>query len=155
MYTKILVPLDGSPLAETSLPYVKWFIKVSNINEVTFLRVVEPFRIAGGLETHVIKEEKGAIEHDAEALALKYLDGIEAQFKDGKVKINRLVLVGKPAPTIADYVRKCDVDLIIMATHGFSGVHRWIRGSVADEIVHAARVPVFLVTPRDRPPEKS
>ncbi len=155
MYTKVLVPLDGSPLAESVLPYVKWFTEVSDINEITFVRVVEPFRVAGGLETHVIKEAKGEIEQDAEALAWKYLDGVAGHFKESKIKINRLVLVGKPARTIADFVAKSDVDLIIMATHGLSGVHRWVRGSVADEIVHAARVPVFLVTPQDRPPDEN
>jgi nucleotide-binding universal stress UspA family protein len=63
-------------------------------------------------------------------------------------------MLGKPARVIAEYVSKSDVDLIIMATHGFSGIHRWVRGSVADEILHAALVPVLLVRPQDRPPDK-
>jgi nucleotide-binding universal stress UspA family protein len=154
MYTKILVPLDGSELAEVVLPYLKWFIEVSEVNEIVFLRVVEPFRVAGGLEAQVTPEEKDRIERDAVGLAGDYLDKIAGRFKDSRIKINRLVLVGKPAKTIAEYVSKSDVDLIIMATHGFSGVHRWVRGSVAEEIVHAARAPVFLVTPRDRPPDQ-
>jgi nucleotide-binding universal stress UspA family protein len=154
MYTKILVPLDGSELAECVLPYVKWFIQVSDVIEIIFLRAVEPFRIAGGLEAQVMPEDKENIEQDAAGLAAKYLDKIAAQFKDSRIKIKRVVTIGKPAKTIAGYVGKSDVDLIIMATHGFSGIHHWIRGSVADEIVHAARVPVFLVTTRDRPPDQ-
>jgi nucleotide-binding universal stress UspA family protein len=154
MYTKILIPLDGSELAEIVRPYVKWFLEVSEVNEIVFLRVVEPFRVAGGLEAKVTREEKDRIERDAAVLARKYLDKIAGKFKDSRIKINRVVLVGKPAKTIAEYVGKSDVDLIIMATHGFSGVHRWVRGSVAEEIVHAARAPVFLVTPRDRPPDQ-
>ena len=154
MYTKILVPLDGSELAEVVLPYVKWFMEVSDVNEIVFLRVVEPFRMAGGLEAQVMPEDKKRIEEDAGVLARKYLDGIAGQFKDSRIKKNRVVLVGKPAKTIAEYVGKSDVDLIIMATHGFSGVHHLVRGSVAEEIVHAARAPVFLVTPRDRPPDQ-
>ncbi len=154
LYTKILVPLDGSELAEGVLPYVKWFLEVSEVNEIVFLRVVEPFRIAGGLEAQVTSEEKDRIERDAVGLASDYLDKIAGQFKESRIKIDRVVLVGKPAKTIAGCVGKSDVDLIIMATHGLSGVHRWVRGSVADEIVHAARAPVFLVTPRDRPPDQ-
>jgi nucleotide-binding universal stress UspA family protein len=154
MYTKILVPLDGSELAESVLPYVKWFTEVSKVNEIFFLRVVEPFHMAGGLEAQVMPEDKKLIEQDAAVLARKYLDKIAARFKDTGITLHRVVNAGKPAPTIAEYVGKSDVDLIIMATHGFSGIHRWVRGSVADEIVHAARAPVFLVTPRDKPPDQ-
>jgi nucleotide-binding universal stress UspA family protein len=154
MYTKILIPLDGSELAECVLPYVKWFIEVSDVNEIVFLRVVEPFHVAGGLETMITREEKERIEKDAVRLSMDYLDKVAEQYKSGSIKINRIVKVGKPARTIAEYVSDSDFDLIIMATHGYSGVHRWVRGSVADEITHAARVPVFLVTPRDKPPDQ-
>jgi len=154
MYTKILVPLDGSKLAESVLPYVKWFIKVSDVNEIVFLRVVEPFHVAGGIETTIIPEEREHIEQDAVKLAKKYLNNIAGRFRDGSIKITSIVMIGKPARVVADYVAKSDVDLIIMATHGFSGIHRWVRGSVADEIIHAALAPVFLVKPQDRPPDK-
>jgi nucleotide-binding universal stress UspA family protein len=154
MYTKILVTLDGSEMAESVLPYVKWFTQVSDVNEIILLRVVEPFRMAGGLEAQVMPEDKTLIEQDAAVIARKYLRKIAARFEGGKVKLSPVVRVGKPASTIAEYVGKSDVDLIIMATHGYSGIHRWVSGSVADEIVHAARVPVFLVTPQDRPPDQ-
>jgi nucleotide-binding universal stress UspA family protein len=154
MYTKILVPLDGSETAECVLPYVKWFAGVSNVNEIVFLRIVEPLHISGGLESQVPPEEKEHIQGDAATLARQYLKKVSAQFIDGKIKISTIVLTGKPAKTIAEYVSKSDVDLIIMATHGFSGVHRWVSGSVADEVLHAALVPVFMVKPEDKPPDK-
>lgn len=154
MYTKILVPLDGSELAECVIPYVKWFIKVSDINEIVFLRVVKPLHIAGGLEAQVIPEDREHVEQDAVKLAEEYLDKLAGKFKDKKIKIKPVVIVGKPARVITEYVSKSAVDLIIMATHGFSGIHRWVRRSVADEILHAALVPVFLVRPQDRPPDK-
>jgi nucleotide-binding universal stress UspA family protein len=154
MYTKILVPLDGSELAEKVLPYVEWFVKVSKVNEIVFLRVVEPLRMRGGIESAVMPEERQRIEEDAVKLASEYLDEIASKFRVGKRKVHVIVLVGKPAKVIADYVAKSDVDLIIMASHGLSGIHRWVRGSVADEIVHAALAPIFLVNPQDRPPDK-
>ena len=154
MYTKILVLLDGSELAECVLPYVDWFMKVSKVNEVVFLRVVEPFKIPGGIESAVPPDERKRIEKDAIKLAKEYLDKVSGRFKTDKIKLQSLVLLGKPATVIAEYVAKSDVDLIIMATHGFSGWHRWVSGSIADEIVHAATAPVFLVTPKDKPPDK-
>ena len=154
MYTKILVLLDGSELAECVLPYVEWFLKVSQVNEVVFLRVVEPFKVSGGIESALPPEERGRIDEDAARLATEYLDKVTGRFKIGKIQVQPLVLLGKPVKVIAEYVAKSDVDLIIMATHGFSGFHRWVSGSIADEIVHAATAPVFLVTCRDKPPDK-
>lgn len=154
MYTKILVPLDGSEFAECVLPYVQWFAKVSNVNEIVFLRVVEPLHMYGGLESTVLPRERQHIEHDSVELATSYLDQIAGQFKESGVKVRPVVASGKPGDYIPEYVAKSNVDLIIMATHGFSGIHRWVRGSIADRILHASSAPVFLVTPRDRPPDK-
>ena len=154
MYTKILVPLDGSKMAEMALPYVEWFIKVSHVNEIVFLQAIEPFRIPGGIEGTIIPEERTRIEQDAAKLAARYLGKIKRRFKTGKMIVQTRVIVGKPSKVISDYVAECDVDLIIMATHGYSRIHRLVSGSVADEILHAAKVPIFLVNPRDRPPDK-
>ena len=154
MYTKILVPLDGSELAESVFPYLEWFIKVSKVNEVVFLRVVEPFQTPGSIEGAVPPEERKRIEEDAAKLAAEYLDKVAGRFKTDKIKVKPLVLLGKPVKVIADYVARSDVDLIIMATHGYSGIHRWVSGSKADEVLHAATAPVFLVTPKDKPPDK-
>jgi nucleotide-binding universal stress UspA family protein len=154
MYTKILVPLDGSELAESALPYLEWFIKVSRVNEIVFLRVVEHFQVPGGIEGPIIPEERKRIESGATRLARNYLKKIAGRFKTGKIKVGTVVKIGKLAETVANYVAECDVDLIIMATHAFSGVRRLVSGSVADEILHAAHVPVFLVKKEDRPPDK-
>jgi nucleotide-binding universal stress UspA family protein len=154
MYTKILVPLDGSELAESVLPYLEWFIKVSKVNEIVFFRVVEPFHVPGGIEGTIIPEERERIEQDAAKLARDYLNKVAGRFETGKLKIQAVVRVGKPAKVVADYVANCDVDLIIMATHAFSKLRRLVSGSLADEILHAARVPVFLVKREDVPPDK-
>jgi nucleotide-binding universal stress UspA family protein len=110
--------------------------------------------MSGGLESQVPPEEREHIQGDAATLALQYLKKVSDQFADGKIKMSTTVLTGKPAKTIAEYVSRSDVDLIIMATHGFSGIHRWVSGSVADEVLHAALVPVFMVKPKDKPPDK-
>ena len=155
MYTRILVPLDGSETAECVLPYVKWFSEVSDLDELVFLRVVEPFRVAGALDTQIISEEREHIEQDAVILARQYLDTITPDYKSDTYNMRGIVILGKPADVIIDYADKNEVDLIIMATHGYSGFQRAFRGSVADEVLHKARVPVLTVTPKSREPDQS
>lgn len=154
MYTKILIPLDGSKFAECVMRYVKWFIKVSNVDEIVLLRAVEPLKRAGGIELREAPGERRHIEEDSVNLARKYLGEIAQQYQDAGIKVTIEVPIGKPAKIVAEFVAKCDVDLIIMASHGYSGIHRWVRGSIADEIFHAATVPIFLVKPEDKPPEE-
>ena len=153
MYTKILVPVDGSELAECVLPSLRWFVKVSHVNEIIFLRVIEPFKVPGGINEAIPEVERRRLETDAAESARQYLVELSREFETDAVTVNRIVLVGKPAEAIANYVRNSNVDLIIMATHGYSGLHRWVSGSVADEILHAAHVPVLLVRPEDRDPD--
>jgi len=64
-----------------------------------------------------------------------------------KNKIQAKVLLGKPADTIVDYAGSNDIKLIIMATHGRSGVNRWVRGSIADKIISIAKTPIWLIKP--------
>ncbi|MBN1160506.1 MAG: universal stress protein [Dehalococcoidales bacterium] len=154
MYTKILVLLDGSEISECVLPYVEWFMKVSRLDEVVFLRVEEPFKMLRGMETAVIPEDRERIEKDADRLAMEYLDGIVGRFKKRKTKVRPMVLRGKPVQVIADYVTRGHIDLLIMATHAYSGVHRLFGASTADGIIHTVTAPIFLVTPKDRPPDK-
>ena len=154
MYTKILVLLDGSELSECVLPYVEWFMKVSKVNEVVFLKVEEPLKMPRGMETAVIPEDQERIEKDANKLAVEYLDGIVGRFKIRKIKVRPLVLAGKPVEVITDYVTRGNIDLVILATHAYSGVHKLFSGSTTDKIIHKVTAPIFLVTPRDRPPDK-
>jgi nucleotide-binding universal stress UspA family protein len=154
MYTKILVLLDGSEISECVLPYVEWFMKVSKVNEVVFMRVVEPLKIPRGMETAVIPEDQKRIEKDAGTLAEEYLAGIISLYKIRRIKLRPVVLSGQPVDVITDYVTRAHIDLLILATHAYSGVRRLFHGSVADQIIHAVTAPIFLVTPKDKPPDK-
>lgn len=147
MNTRILVPLDGSETAECVLPAVKWFTQASKISELVFLRVVEPLHLLGGLESRFGPEEREHIEDDCIQLASDYLRQVAADFQASANKITIEVLKGTPAEAIAKYVEERDITLIIMATHGRSGVNRWVRGSVADRVLHYAGVPVLMVSP--------
>jgi nucleotide-binding universal stress UspA family protein len=153
MYTRILVPLDGSETAECVFPSLRWLMKVSTVNEVVLMRVVEPFHAGMGVEGSVRPEEREALEGDAARLAREYLDGVADKFAAPGVKITRVVKEGKPAETVADYAKQKKVDLVLMATHGYSGLQRMLRGSTANGILHAVHVPVLLVRPEDRTPD--
>jgi len=80
-----------------------------------------------------------------EKQAEKYLHRIARRFKDSGVKVRIEVLRWPPADSIASYAAKNDVDLIVMSSHGRSGVSRWTHGSVAERVFRASCVPVLMI----------
>ena len=145
MYQKILVALDGSDLAECVLPHVEAIAKGCDPKSVTFVRVTEPVQVPRGEEYNFTAEDWRRIESENRTTAENYLNQILDRVKYDGVSVKSEVIVGKAAETIADYATKNDVDLIIVATHGRSGVSRWVIGSVADRVLRSACVPVLMV----------
>ena len=153
MYQKIMVPMDGSQLAECVLPHVEAFIQGCQVHTVIFVRVIEPVspRFLGA-STATIKvdyeqvfEYTERIEEERKSSAAEYLQSVLGRLKRDGVKFQKEVLVGKVADCLVDFSEARDVDLILIATHGRSGVSRWVRGSVADRILRASRVPILMV----------
>jgi nucleotide-binding universal stress UspA family protein len=153
MYKKILVPLDGSELAECVLPHVESIAKGCSVPNVVFVRVVEPAHLpvatefAGGgsfSEEDAAKARKEQDEHNR-AEAKQYLNNIIKQGTYDGAALKAEVIMGKPADSIAEYAEKHGVDLIVIATHGRSGISRWVYGSVADKVLRSACVPVLMV----------
>jgi len=147
MYKKILVPLDGSELAECVLPHVEIFINECKISNMIFLRVVQPtppsfIPTQAGMEEF---KKIGEMDEARKINAGKYLKQTADKFKNQTTRLHTEAILGNVPETIIDYVENNQVDLIIMATHGRSGVSRWVRGSVADKVLHASSVPVLLV----------
>lgn len=143
MYKKIMVPLDGSKLAECVLPHVQTLAQGSKVNEIVFVRVVEPFYPRGD---YVIEEAQiKKIEAAHKEAAQEYLKNLASQVKFNGIKVSYEVLFGNVADTLAEFVSKNQIDLIVIATHGRSGVSRWVWGSVADRILRSSCVPVLMV----------
>jgi nucleotide-binding universal stress UspA family protein len=146
MYKKILVPLDGSELAECVLPHVEVITGSGGVKNVTFLRVVKPFYPVGDYmgdyisAVDVVSINKEAVE-DAES----YLKQITEKVKYPGVKVGWEVVRGNEAESIIEYAKENEIDLIIIATHGRSGVSRWVMGSVADRVMRSACVPLLMV----------
>ena len=145
MYEKIMVPLDGSELAECVLPHVEGLIKGCHVSNVVFVRVVEPPTTSHYGEVSIRPEIYKEMESDRKSKAKDYLDQIKNRLKSEGTELHSEVLVGRVADSLADYIEKNDIDLILIATHGRSGVTRWVRGSIADKILRSSSVPVLMV----------
>ena len=145
MYGKIMVPLDGSELAECVLPHVEAFIEGCHVDHFVFVRVVEPAAAfySGDypINPEVMKEKEIA----AQRIAREYLDQVVNRLKHKSAELHFEVLVGNVAESLADFSAKNDFDLILIATHGRSGVKRWVRGSIADKVLRSSHIPVLMV----------
>jgi nucleotide-binding universal stress UspA family protein len=144
MYQKILVPLDGSELAECVLAHVDALARGCQAKSVVFIRVVEPIRQTGG-EYVIDQDQLKKFESENRLAAGEYLKKISAKVSLGGAVVKTEVVSGRPAEILADYATKNQVDLIVIATHGRSGVSRWVWGSVADRILRSACIPVLMV----------
>lgn len=178
MYSKILVPLDGSKLAECVFPHLEAIASGCGTQEVILVSVTEKVRVKedlklpgdGGEAYQVLRSagaasgqmniplagtfmgdspstkptwlrEVGKLYNEAD----KYLDRIQRNLIKKGLNVETSVLIGNPAEAIVGYAANNGVDLIIMASHGRSGVSRWASGSVTDKVFRSSCVPVLMV----------
>ena len=149
MYKKILVPLDGSPFAECTFEHILAIAQGCNVPEVVLLRVVEPLPstdlVALG---QVSAKSLERVEGWRKSEATDYITKTAQKLKEEGVPVKGEVVTGRAAEQILDYANNNHFDLIIMSTHGRSGVARWAFGSVADRIVRTSVIPVLTVAPQ-------
>ncbi|MDM8000027.1 MAG: universal stress protein [Dehalococcoidia bacterium] len=141
MYKNILVPTDGSKLAELAFPYAEELAgRLST--KVSILHVVDP----KGSET--LPMHRAYVERSADILKRQIA---EVQRKLGNphaadsVRVAGEVVAGHAAEEILHYTQEKGIDLIVMSTHGRTGISRWVLGSTADKVLHVSPVPVLLV----------
>ena len=145
MFEKILVPLDGSELAESALPYAEEMVGRLG-SELTLLHTSQS---AEDPYCHIYQSY-------LEKVAANTRHGIERYLRkeeERAIKIDTQMLVGHPAEQIVDYADSQGIDLVIIATHGRSGVRRWALGSIADKVVKGATRPVLLIRSGSPRPE--
>ncbi len=145
MYQHIMVPLDGSELAECVLPHLKAIASGIGVTKITLARVVEPLHLYGGLESSLNPKDRQRLEADSMDLARSYLKQTVKQLKGKGITAQAEVLHGHVVDKLVDYANTNEVDLIIIASHGRSGVSRWVWGSVADRILRCSIIPVLIV----------
>jgi nucleotide-binding universal stress UspA family protein len=155
VYGKILIPLDGSKLAEGVLPYVEELARRFQ-SEVTLIQVVAPLSKLVAETVPASLEPTGAgaavgLEAAAEAVraeregARAYLEGVAERLKAGGTKVRVEVVEGMAGDAVVDYAHHHELDLIAMSTHGRSGLLRLVYGSVADHVLRHAGTPVLLI----------
>ena len=149
MYNKIMVPLDGSELAECVMPHVEAITTGCKITNVVFVRVVNPVQLPASVpargEFGFSEKERQQLQNQHKQAAEAYLKKMVASTHFEGAVLSYEVLSGKVADTLAHWSEKNEVDLIVIASHGRSGVSRWIMGSVAERVLRSACVPVLMI----------
>lgn len=141
MYKKILVPLDGSKVAEGVLPHAK-SLAYSEGAELILLTVTSNpamdivFSDPGIAETAILEQQE---------MSKTYISSIENGLKAEGFRVSNLMRVGSVAEVILGVAEELGVDVIAMSTHGRTGPARWLLGSVAERVVHNSKVPVLLI----------
>lgn len=147
MYDRILVALDGSPLAEQALPHAIAHAERFEA-ELVLLRVLEPLRLRSGLSPVAIERT----EERTRRLVQEYLESITARVEEQGVPVRAVTVEGRSHQEIIRFAESNQIDLIVISSRGASGLSRWLMGSVADRVVRGARMPVLLVQPRKQQP---
>lgn len=163
----ILVPLDGSALAEQVLPYVRLFAPLLNAN-VRLMRVIETVErdievsdvLSSIYSTGETPERARARQEEAlrrlRETVESYLSSHVMLLRSAGINASAEVYIGSPAEMIIDTAETLSPALIAMATHGYSGLKRWTLGSTTDKVVHATNTPVLIVRGQaqlsDKPP---
>jgi nucleotide-binding universal stress UspA family protein len=138
MLDHILVPLDGSALAEEAIPHGVAVASAFNA-ELTLLRVVEQSdssRSIDPLDWHIQKTE-----------ADSYLETIAARLREDKVHVEKVLLEGRAANLIIEFAHNHNTDLIVLSAHGKSGSNDWTVGSTVQKAIQGIGRSIFLVRP--------
>ncbi len=141
MYQNILVPLDGSELGEAALATAVDIARCTGAT-LTLIRVPDHPMMEYYIDQPVVLVDLRS--RDAER-ARDYLDAIAARLRQEELTVVTRVMDGAVADAILDVAATESADLIAMATHGRSGIGRFLLGSVADRVTAHAEVPVILV----------
>ncbi len=145
---KILVPLDGSQFAEGVIPYVEGLAKGMD-SEVILITANEPLQVpdivrhTAGFDGEKYEELTVRMEKQAK----RYLSKKESALRDKGVNVSSTSLWGQPTQTILQYAEDNSVSLIVLSTHGFSGITKWAYGSIAAKIIERASRPVLMIRP--------
>jgi nucleotide-binding universal stress UspA family protein len=148
-YQHVIVPLDGSDLAESVLPHLEAIASNCQITTVELVRAVPPIEMHFKAALPIDSKQEKQINEVALKEAQDYLNKVQSRLDAKRMNVTTKVLSGDAAETLANYVDSTGADLLIIATHGRSGISRWVWGSVADKLLRSSCIPVFVV----RPPE--
>ncbi|MCP4539999.1 MAG: universal stress protein [Chloroflexi bacterium] len=150
-YKNILIPLDGSKLAEQIVPYVRTLVRPNHTR--IYLVSVMTTGMVDRTVTLLTSYPPGlqlaapAFQY-VEAQLQAYLRSVAAALREAGAVVHVVIRQGSPADEVLTYAAEVEVDLIGMTTHGFSGTSRWVHGNVAGKVLQGAQNPVLLVRPK-------
>lgn len=152
MYSKVLVPLDGSQFAEQALPHAQ-SITAGGPLEIHLLSVApaleeQALSAVDMYPVYVYREytvDYGSETERIRADLQDYLNQVAKRFQSSGQVVIKAIRFGQPAEEIITYAHENGCDLIVMSTHGRSGLGRWVYGSIADKILRGSTTPVLLV----------
>jgi nucleotide-binding universal stress UspA family protein len=145
---RVMVPLDGSPLAEQALPAAIELATHAQAELLLFHAVIPPVKYAPDLAPFRRSPTAIAVPPPGPQQALDQLQAVVERWRPEGIAVLPAVASGEPAQQIIDEAARQHVDLIVLATHGYSGLRRWALGSVADKLLHATDIPLLLVRGR-------
>jgi nucleotide-binding universal stress UspA family protein len=148
VYTRILLPLDGSETAEKAVPFAVAQAERFRA-QLILLRAVEPILVTRSLAAlDDARQERMDWARD-------YLESVATGLREHGIQVKTVVTEEAPNVAITEYAETNEVDLVVLSSRGHSGPSRWLMGSVADRIVRGASVPVLLVRAKEKPRGKS
>jgi nucleotide-binding universal stress UspA family protein len=142
VYTRILVPLDGSEVAEGALAHAVQMADIFGA-ELILLRVA--------FLPSVVQQNVAEAQHIVMSEGEAYLSEIACQLRKPGRRVRTIVHWGKAADSIVACAVQQEVSAVVMATHGHSGLEQWPLGSVAEKVLRSMQVPVLLVRPSQSP----
>jgi nucleotide-binding universal stress UspA family protein len=144
-YQKIIVPMDGSQLAECVLPHVEAIALACRVGTVELVRVVPliELHIKGAMPFDDNEEKE--FNEEAAKEAKTYLNKVKKMLAKKGIPVTTKVLTGPTAKVLADHIDKSAADLVIVSTHGRSGPSRWVWGSIADRLLHSTCTPILMI----------
>jgi nucleotide-binding universal stress UspA family protein len=144
-FRTIIVPLDGSGLAEKALPTVIGLAKPLKL-EVQLVRAYTPAAETYIIADGVIAQSTAQFNQNLKAEVETYLEGkVQALRAEGLENVTATAVLGDAASEVIDFARRTESNVVAMSTHGRSGVGRWLLGSVAEKVVQHSQDPVLLI----------
>lgn len=142
MYKKILVPLDGSKLAEIALPHAE-SLSLQYQADLVLLSVIDPPSMTGRNDSaiQVFQKEMDTKMQEAEI----YLKSLKNQFEKQNIKTRYFVNLGSVVQNIIDTAARESVDLVLIASHGRSGLQRVFFGSIAAGVLNRIEQPLMVI----------
>jgi len=152
MYTKILVALDGSPLAEKGLESAMATAKQNPGSKLVLITILEASALKDGMfyEGIAYEQLQSQLKQALEEVARKYMDNLVAKYTSEGVDMHVEVGCGGAAEEIVKYTENNQIDLIVLTTRGRSGLKKFFLGSVAAKVISTSPVPVLVLPPDKR-----